>query len=159
MLTQMREDIARPKFPADVYFRQEPKPPKVILCVAASDTHVVGNHMIAMFLRDNGFEVVNLGAATPIDEIMEAYQRHRDALAIVISSLNGHAVDDLAGLAIAKRDYQVRCPVYLGGNLSVGSRKTEREIKILKQDGVTEIISDPELLLVVLKRLALSATL
>lgn len=121
--------------------------PKVILCVAASDAHVVGNHMIAMFLRDNGLEVVNLGAATPIEEIMEAYQMNPDAIAIVIGSLNGHAVDDLAGLAVAKRDYQVRCPVFLGGNLSVGSQKTQSAAERLLRDGVTEIVIDPKRLL------------
>lgn len=128
-------------------------PPKVILCVAASDAHVVGNHMIAMFLRDNGLDVINLGAATPIEEIMEAYQKNPDALAIVIGSLNGHAVDDLAGLGLAKRDYQVRCPVYLGGNLSVGSRKNHSAAETLLKDGVTEIVTDPESLLVRLKEL------
>ena len=127
--------------------------PKIILCVAASDAHVVGNHMIAMFLRDNGINVINLGAATPIDEIMEAYQCHRDALAIVIGSLNGHAVDDLAGLGVAKRNYQVRCPVFLGGNLSIGSQKTDREREALLKDGVTEIVTEPEQLLAKLKQL------
>ncbi|MTI46145.1 cobalamin-binding protein [Roseibium hamelinense] len=132
--------------------------PKVILCVAASDAHVVGNHMIAMFLRDNGFEVVNLGAATPIEEIMDAHQKHPDVIAIIIGSLNGHAADDLAGLGIAKRDYQVRCPVFLGGNLSVGSRKTSREVDQLLSDGVNEIVNDPEKLLIKLKQLASGAS-
>lgn len=127
--------------------------PKIILCVAASDAHVVGNHMIAMFLRDHGLEVINLGAATSIEEMMEAYQQHPDVLAIVIGSMNGHAVDDLAGLGNAKRDYQVRCPIFLGGNLSVGSHKTSKEIDMLLNDGVSEIVSDPERLLTMLKKL------
>jgi methylaspartate mutase sigma subunit len=128
--------------------------PKIILCVAASDAHVVGNHMIAMFLRDNGVDVINLGAATPIEEMMEAYQMNQDVLAIVIGSMNGHAVDDLAGLGNAKRDYQVRCPIFLGGNLSVGSQKTSREIESMLNDGVSEIVRDPERLLMMLKKLA-----
>lgn len=128
--------------------------PKVILCVAASDAHVVGNHMIAMFLRDNGLDVINLGAATSIEEMMEAYQMNPDVLAIVIGSMNGHAVDDLAGLGNAKRDYQLRCPIFLGGNLSVGSQKTNREVETMLNDGVSEIVSDPEHLLKILKNIA-----
>lgn len=128
--------------------------PKIILCVAASDAHVVGNHMIAMFLRDNGLDVINLGAATPIEEMMEAYQMNPNVLAIVIGSMNGHAVDDLAGLGNAKRDYQVRCPIFLGGNLSVGSQKTSREVETMLNDGVSEIVRDPERLLMMLKKLA-----
>lgn len=135
------------------YESDEPRP-KIILCVAASDAHVVGNHMIAMFLRDNGVDVINLGAATPIEEMMEAYQMNPDVLAIVIGSMNGHAVDDLAGLGNAKRDYQVRCPIFLGGNLSVGSQKTSREVEAMLNDGVSEIVRDPERLLMMLKKLA-----
>jgi methylaspartate mutase sigma subunit len=74
------------------------KRPKIVLCVAASDSHVVGNQLIAMFLRDHGFDVINLGAATSVSEMMEACRSHRDVLALVIGSMNGHAVDDLAGL-------------------------------------------------------------
>ncbi|WP_063297324.1 cobalamin B12-binding domain-containing protein [Pseudovibrio sp. Ad37] len=133
--------------------------PKIILCVAASDAHVVGNHMIAMFLRDNGLQVINLGAATPIEEIMDAYQRNPDVLAIVIGSMNGHAVDDLAGLGNAKRDYQVRCPIFVGGNLSVGSQKNNHEVDKLLNDGVSEIVSDPEHLLSMLQKLAKTPTI
>ncbi len=121
--------------------------PKVILCVAASDPHVVANHLIAMLLRDNGFEVVNLGACTSVEEIMQSYQENPDTSAILIGSLNGHAVEDLRGLEIAKRDYQVRCDVYLGGNLSVGAGSPDAAIKRLMSDGVDAVFQDPNDLL------------
>jgi methylaspartate mutase sigma subunit len=118
--------------------------PVVILGVAASDPHVVANHLIAMHLRDSGFDVINLGACTPVEEFVEAWQRHPGALAILIGSLNGHAAEDLAGLGDLKRDYQVRCPVIVGGNLSVGANKTGDEAARLLADGVDAVLTDAD---------------
>lgn len=108
--------------------------PLVILGVAASDPHVVANHLIAMHLRENGFEVVNLGACTPALAFMEAWQRHPSALAILIGSLNGHAVEDLADLALLKRDFQVRCPIIVGGNRHRARRPASRTGVRLRRD-------------------------
>lgn len=133
--------------------RAEVERPLVILGVAASDPHVVANHLIAMHLRDNGFEVVNLGACTPVPEFMEAWQRHPSALAILIGSLNGHAAEDLAGLADFKREFQVRCPVAVGGNLSVGAVKSGEERARLLADGVDAVLTDADDILPFLRAL------
>lgn len=128
--------------------------PKVILCVAKSDPHVVANQLIAMFLRDNGFDVVNLGACTPLEEIMSACQRHPDAIAVLVGSMNGHAVEDLRGLATEKRRFQVRIPVFVGGNLSVGATKTGEAAATLLRDGVQAILDDVDALPALLRSLA-----
>lgn len=118
----------------------------VILGVAASDTHVVANHLIAHMLRENGYTVVNLGACTPLRDFMDAYAQNPDAIAIVIGSLNGHAKDDLRGLRELKQEYGVHCPVVLGGNLSVGSQKELGLEEYFKQLGVDVVQNRPELL-------------
>lgn len=119
----------------------------VILGVTKSDAHVVANNLIYHFLKENGFQIVNLGCCTPIKEFMEAYLHNRDALAIVIGTLNGHALEDLETLKIAKQIHQVSCPVFLGGNLSVGSlKKFGLEEEFFKL-GVDKIINTPRELL------------
>ncbi len=125
----------------------------VILAVAASDVHVVANQIIAAQLRRRGYEVINLGAATPTQEIIECWQMHRDAIAIAIGSLNGHAAQDLDGLATLKQLYQVTCPVIVGGNLSVGSAKDGSEAETLKALGVDLILEDANALFSVLEKL------
>ncbi|EYF05459.1 cobalamin-dependent protein [Chondromyces apiculatus] len=117
---------------------------KVILGVAASDAHAVANHLIAHYLRGLGFQVINLGVCTPVSEFMGAYDEHRDALAIAIGSMNGHALQDLRELKLLKQRHQVRCPVILGGNLSVGSRKRDGLEADLQEVGVTMILESPE---------------
>ncbi|MEZ5647933.1 MAG: cobalamin-dependent protein [Alphaproteobacteria bacterium] len=128
--------------------------PKIILGVAASDAHVVANHLIAMYLRDHGFEVINLGACTPLSEFMQMWQRHPDASAIIIGSLNGHAAEDLEDLPEFKQNYQVRCPIIVGGNLSVGALKTGVETARLLENGVDAVISNVDELLPYLRTLS-----
>lgn len=129
----------------------------VILGVAASDAHVVANKLIERLLSDRGFNVVNLGACTTIDEFCQAYAENRSALAIVIGSLNGHAVNDVTGLTLAKRQYKVDCPVIMGGNLSVGSQKDSSAIEALHQLGVDMILDEPLELVDALETLAANA--
>ncbi|MFG2757223.1 cobalamin-dependent protein [Streptomyces wuyuanensis] len=115
----------------------------VILGVAASDSHAVANHLIAYSLRGLGFDVVNLGTCTPVEEFAEACEQHPDAEAVVIGSLNGHVHEDLRGLDQAKRSGRITCPVVVGGNLSVGSHKDSSAHDRLYAAGVDHILSDP----------------
>ncbi|ACY16852.1 cobalamin-dependent protein [Haliangium ochraceum] len=126
----------------------------IILGVAASDSHVVGNYLLAHYLREHGLEVVNLGVCTPLAEFMRAYEQHPDALAIAIGSLNGHAVEDLRQLALLKRRHRVTCPVFVGGNLSVGSQKRDDVASTLTRLGVTKVLASPEQLLAELRLLS-----
>jgi len=125
----------------------------VILGVAASDAHAVANHLIAYLLRTHGFEVVNLGTCTPISEFCAALARHPQAEAILIGSLNGHAVDDLAELPQARSAGLLDRPVIVGGNLSVGSHKTGVEAERLRALGVDHVLADPAELPTLLDRL------
>lgn len=123
---------------------QRARAPKVIIGVAASDAHVVANRLMAIYLKENGFNVINLGVCTPLNEFVEAWQKNQDCLAIIISSLNGHAYQDLQGLSLAKQDYQIRCPIILGGNLSVGAMKDVNLHKQFSQLGIDQILTDIE---------------
>ncbi|MGA5203656.1 MULTISPECIES: cobalamin-dependent protein [Streptomyces] len=115
----------------------------VILGVAASDSHVVANQLIAHFLDELGFHVVNLGACTSVDEFADACAAHPEAEAVLIGSLNGHVHADLRDLAEAKLSGRIRCPVVVGGNLSVGSRKDPSALARLYACGVDRIVADP----------------
>ena len=86
----------------------------VILGVAASDSHVVANQLIAHALRAAGLHVVNLGACTSVTEFAAAHAEHPHAKAVIIGSLNGHAYEDLQDLPTARAEGLLACPVILG---------------------------------------------
>ncbi|GGK22237.1 methylaspartate mutase [Pilimelia terevasa] len=118
-------------------------PRVVILGVTASDAHAVANHLIAHALRGHGFTVVNLGTCTPVSEFAAACAAHPAAEAVIIGSVNGHALEDLRDLRDAKATGAIGCPVILGGNLSVGSTKDEGVHSRLYDLGVDRILEDP----------------
>ncbi|MFG2605982.1 cobalamin-dependent protein [Streptomyces sp. NPDC048514] len=125
----------------------------VILGVAASDSHAVANHLIAHGLRAHGFDVVNLGTCTPVQEFAAACREHPEAEAVLIGSMNGHAYEDLRELPAARASGAIACPVVLGGNLSVGSTKDASATERLLSLGVDRIVTDPSLLPAVLDEL------
>lgn len=126
----------------------------VVLGVAASDAHVVANHLIAMLLRRHRFEVVNLGACTPTEDFMKTASRLPDLVAVLIGSLNGHAVADLADLPLLRTRYGVTAPVIVGGNLSVGAIKDDRVVRDLLALGVDMVLQHPSQLPGALQMLA-----
>ncbi|MGM0954125.1 MAG: hypothetical protein ACQEW7_14245 [Pseudomonadota bacterium] len=91
----------------------------VILGVAESDAHVVANKLIEARLEASGYEVVNLGACTSLSEFGKAYADHPESVAILIGTLNGHALQDLSDLVWMKQEFSVDCPVIVGGKLGL----------------------------------------
>lgn len=119
----------------------------VILGVTRSDAHVVANILIAHQLRRHGYHVVNLGACTPTVDFMKAYRKHPDALAIAMGSMNGHAHQDLADLPRLMQQYNVCCPIILGGNLSVSGQTRHQVEHTFKALGVAMLLDSPDELL------------
>lgn len=97
----------------------------VITGVIGSDTHIVGNRILAMALEKAGYKVVALGALTPAADFVRAAVETR-ADAILVSSLYGQGELDCRGF----RDLCVEAGLedillYVGGNLVVGKRSWE----------------------------------
>ncbi len=126
---------------------------RVALGVAASDAHVVANHLIAMLLRQQGFDVINLGACTPTEDFMRAAANDPEVIAVLIGSLNGHALDDLADLPALKARYRVTAPIMVGGNLSVGAIKSDAVFDALRDLGVDMVLHHPRQLIAALAML------
>ncbi len=126
----------------------------IILGVAASDAHVVANKLIEKLLVDKGFNVINLGACTTIHEFCHTYAQSESVLAIIIGSLNGHAVNDVTGLDLAKRQYGVTCPVIMGGNLALGNQSNASVLPALTDLGVDIVLDEPHQLIDVLSNLS-----
>lgn len=93
--------------------------------VIGSDTHIVGNRILAMALEKAGYKVVALGALTPAADFVKAAIETR-ADAILVSSLYGQGELDCRGF----RDLCIEAGLadillYVGGNLVVGKRSWE----------------------------------
>lgn len=136
-------------------FATEPSPGDrvIILGVAESDAHVVANKLIEYELSLSGFRVINLGACTPVQEFVDAFQSNPYADAMVIGSLNGHAYEDLKSIRDAKEHLLIGCPIIVGGNLGVTrdqAAKVKEELLLL---GVDYVLDDAAALPLLLHQL------
>lgn len=118
----------------------------ILIAMTESDAHVVAIRLLQLFLEENGYQVINLGACAPLREVVETAARTRP-LCIVLGTQNGHALEDVATLLPLKQEYAVSCPVLMGGNVSVGAKKSRESLDKLKAAGVTEICASFEDLL------------
>ncbi len=97
----------------------------VILGVIGADIHVVGNRVIEFALREEGFDVVNLGIFTSQEDFIDA-AKETDAEAILVCSVYGHGELDCQGLKEKCVEAGLdRVKLYVGGNLVVGKQDPE----------------------------------
>jgi methylaspartate mutase sigma subunit len=111
------------------------RPRTLVTGVIGSDTHIVGNRILAMALEKAGFKVVALGALTPAaDFVKAAVETAADA--ILVSSLYGQGELDCRGF----RELCIEAGLdeillYVGGNLIVGKHPWETVERIFLDMG------------------------
>ncbi|HEX4543060.1 MAG TPA: homocysteine S-methyltransferase family protein, partial [Candidatus Acidoferrum sp.] len=49
---------------------------KVVLATVKGDVHDIGKNLVEIILKNNGYDVVNLGIKVPPEELIKAYQEH-----------------------------------------------------------------------------------
>jgi len=126
---------------------------EIIIAMTESDAHVVANKLLQLYLEEHGYNIINLGACTPMKQVAQT-AAVINPQAIVLGSQNGHALEDISSLLSLKKDFHIDCPVILGGNLSVGAQKSnDLELK-LQQAGVDYICQNFDELLALLVELA-----
>lgn len=133
------------------------KKPKIVLGVTESDAHVVANHLISLILQGHGFNVINLGACTPIGEFIETVKKEGDVLAVVMGSLNGHALEDIKGLNNLKMEISKNTKFILGGNLSVGKDKKAEDLNVFYHEGIDHVLQSINELIPLLDKIKIEA--
>jgi methylaspartate mutase epsilon subunit len=113
--------------------------PTIITGTVGVDSHVIGTKIVSKVLKENGFNVVALGAQTPADEFIKVAQE-TGADAMIISSLYGMAEMDLQGF----RDKCIESGIgeiilYIGGILGVGRRDFKKDEATFKRLGFDRV--------------------
>ena len=111
----------------------------VITGTVGEDSHTIGTRLLSRVLKDNGFNVVELGPLTPPEEFIDV-ARETAADAILASSLYGMAEFDLADFKDSCKEAGLKDVIlYLGGYLMVGRhdwKEAETKFKALGFDRV-----------------------
>ena len=116
-------------------------PDAVVMGVIGSDSHAIGNRLLAYAYQDAGLKVTNLGSFVSQEEFIQAAVE-TDAKVISVSSLYGHAAIDCAGFKEKLVEAGLgHVLLYIGGFLTVGKADLNETVKQFKDMGFDFVAS------------------
>jgi methylaspartate mutase sigma subunit len=114
---------------------------KLVTGVIGEDVHIVGIRILEHALRNEGYDIVSLGAQTPADDFIKAAQETA-ADAILVSSLSGHANVLVKGFRDKCNEAGLKgIKLYLGGQLIIGEMEWPDIEKLYKGMGFDRVYS------------------
>ncbi len=85
-----------------------------MLATVKGDVHDIGKNLVEIILKNNGYEVVNLGIKVPPEELIKAYQEHKPD-AIGLSGLLVKSAQQMVTTASDLKDAGIEIPLLVGG--------------------------------------------
>jgi 5-methyltetrahydrofolate--homocysteine methyltransferase len=87
---------------------------KIVLATVKGDVHDIGKNLVEIILKNNGYDVVNLGIKVPPEELIKAYlQHHPDAIGL--SGLLVKSAQQMVITANDLKDAGICVPLLVGG--------------------------------------------
>jgi 5-methyltetrahydrofolate--homocysteine methyltransferase len=99
---------------------------RVVLATVKGDVHDIGKNLVEIILKNNGYDVVNLGIKVPPDELVRAYQQHKPDV-IGLSGLLVKSAQQMVITASDLRDAGIEIPLLVGG-AALSAKFTEQKI-------------------------------
>jgi 5-methyltetrahydrofolate--homocysteine methyltransferase len=87
---------------------------KVVLATVKGDVHDIGKNLVEIILKNNGYDVVNLGIKVPPEDLIKAYQQHKPD-AIGLSGLLVKSAQQMVITASDLKDAGIEIPLLVGG--------------------------------------------
>ncbi len=87
---------------------------KVVLATVKGDVHDIGKNLVEIILKNNGFDVVNLGIKVPPEDLIKAFQAHQPD-AIGLSGLLVKSAQQMVITANDLKDAGIAVPLLVGG--------------------------------------------
>jgi 5-methyltetrahydrofolate--homocysteine methyltransferase len=87
---------------------------KVMLATVKGDVHDIGKNLVEIILKNNGYDVVNLGIKVPPEDLIRAHKEHQPD-AIGLSGLLVKSAQQMVITAADLREAGIRVPLLVGG--------------------------------------------
>lgn len=87
---------------------------RVILATVKGDVHDIGKNLVEIILKNNGYDVINLGIKVPPEELIRAHHEHKPD-AIGLSGLLVKSAQQMVTTATDLREAGIRVPLLVGG--------------------------------------------
>ena len=99
---------------------------RVVLATVKGDVHDIGKNLVEIILKNNGFDVVNLGIKVPPEELIKAFQAHKPD-AIGLSGLLVKSAQQMVTTASDLKDAGIDVPLLVGG-AALSAKFTQQKI-------------------------------
>ncbi len=86
----------------------------MVIATVKGDVHDIGKNLVDIILTNNGYRVINLGIKQPVENIIEAYQKH-NADCIAMSGLLVKSTAFMKNNLETFNERGIKVPVILGG--------------------------------------------
>jgi len=87
---------------------------RVVLATVKGDVHDIGKNLVEIILKNNGYDVVNLGIKVPPEDLIRAYKEHKPD-AIGLSGLLVKSAQQMVITANDLKDAGIEIPLLVGG--------------------------------------------
>jgi 5-methyltetrahydrofolate--homocysteine methyltransferase len=87
---------------------------KVVLATVKGDVHDIGKNLVEIILKNNGYDVINLGIKVPTEELIRAHREHKPD-AIGLSGLLVKSAQQMVATAADLRQAGIEVPLLVGG--------------------------------------------
>lgn len=107
-------DILTPYIEAGTSETQQSARPRMVLATVKGDVHDIGKNIVAVIMRCNGWDVIDLGVMVEPDRIIdEARQAKADAIGL--SGLITPSLGEMVRIASMMQESGMRLPLFVGG--------------------------------------------
>ncbi len=100
------------------------KLPTVIIATVHGDIHDIGKNLVALMLKNYGFDVIDLGKDVPKEEIVKA-AKENDAKVIALSALMTTTMKEMKNVVEYAREQGITAKIIIGGAVVTEDFATE----------------------------------
>jgi 5-methyltetrahydrofolate--homocysteine methyltransferase len=87
---------------------------KVVLATVKGDVHDIGKNLVEIILKNNGYDVINLGIKVPPEDLIKGFREHKPD-AIGLSGLLVKSAQQMVTTASDLREAGITVPLLVGG--------------------------------------------
>lgn len=88
--------------------------PTIVIATVKGDIHDIGKNLVALMLRNHGFQVIDLGKDVPRETIVEEAQKH-DASIIALSALMTTTMQEMRHVIAYAKEQGIKAKIIIGG--------------------------------------------
>lgn len=88
--------------------------PTIVIATVKGDIHDIGKNLVALMLKNHGFQVIDLGKDVPKEEIIEAAEKHQ-ASVIALSALMTTTMQEMRNVVKYAKEKGCKAKIIIGG--------------------------------------------